>query len=126
MKRIIDKRDYNMRGILYLNEHVNTLKMHTKETIDHWVTKALVFRLLRNMKHDVVSEFEITGMGIGDLFDLTSSVQYEIETRSNPKFIRDRAEQYTRIGVEVIVIPIGKLPKDIKEREKALKEYIWE
>ena len=126
MHRIIDKREYKQRGILYLPEHVNTLKMHTKETIDHWVTKALVFRLLRKMKHEVVTEFEITGMGVGDMFDLTTSVQYEIETKSYPKHIRDRAKQYTRIGVEVIVIPVGKLPKDIKEREKALKDYIWE
>lgn len=69
---------------------------------------------------------EITGMGIGDMFDLTTSVQYEIEQISYPKHIRDRAKQYARIGVEVIVIPVGKLPKDIKEREKALKDYIWE
>ena len=124
-RRIIDKRDYNQRGILYLPEHVNTLKMHTKETIDHWITKALVFRLLRNMKHDVVTEFEITGMGVGDLFDLTSSVQYEIETTSYPKYIRDRAKQYIRIGVDVIVIPIKNLPENNKDREKALKEYIW-
>ena len=80
MNRIKDKREYKQRGILYLPEHVNTLKMHTKETADHWVTKALVFRLLRNMKHDVVTEFEITGMGVGDMFDLTTSTQYEIET----------------------------------------------
>ena len=65
-------------------------------------------------------------MGIGDLFDLTSSVQYEIETRSNPKHIQERAKQYQRIGIDVIVIPIGKLPEDIKEREKALMDYIWE
>ena len=125
-RRIIDKRDYKMRGILYLNEHVNTMKMHWNETIDHWITKALVFRLLRKMKHDVVTEFEITGMGIGDLFDLTSSVQYEIETLSYAKHIQDRAKQYQRIGIDVIVIPIKKLPKDIKEREKALKDYVWE
>ena len=125
-RRIIDKRDYNQRGILYLNEEVNSLKMFANETLDHWITKALVFRLLRKMKHDVVTEFEITGMGVGDIFDLTSSVQYEIETISHPKHIKDRAKQYQRIGIDVIVIPIKKLPEDIKEREKALKEYIWE
>ena len=126
MNRIIDNREYKQRGILYLPEHVNTLKMHTKETIDHWITKALVFRMLRNIKHNVVTEFEITGMGVGDIFDLTASIQYEIETTSYPKYIRDRAKKYIRIGVDVIVIPIGKLPEDIKEREKALKEYVWE
>ena len=126
MNRIKDKREYKQRGIIYLPEHVNTLKMHSNETIDHWITKALVFRLLRNMKHDVVTEFEITGMGIGDVLDLTKSVQYEIETLSYAKHIQDRAKQYQRIGIDVIVIPIKKLPDDVKEREKALKEYLWE
>ncbi|MDO9536848.1 MAG: hypothetical protein Q7J68_00830 [Thermoplasmata archaeon] len=126
MNRIKDKREYKQRGIIYLPEHVNTLKMHSNETLDHWIAKALVFRILRKLKHDIVTEFEITGMGVGDVLDLTTSVQYEIETISYPKYIRDRAEQYTRIGVEVIVIPIRKLPDDIKEREKALMEYVWE
>jgi len=126
MNRIKDRREYKQRGIIYLPEHVNTLKMHSNETLDHWISKALVFRLLRKMKHDVVTEFEITGMGVGDILDLTASVQYEIETNSQPKYIRDRAKQYIRIGVEVIVIPLKNLPNDIQEREKALMEYIWE
>ena len=123
-RKIIDKRDYKQRGIIYLPEHVNTLKMHTTETIEHWIAKALVFRLLRRMNHNVITEFEITGMGVGDIFDLTTSTQYEIETISYPKYIRDRAKQYIRIGVDVIVIPLKKLPDDVKEREKALKEYV--
>lgn len=123
-RKIIDKRGYNRRGILYLNEHVNTLKMHWNETLDHWITKAIVFRLLRKMKHDVVTEFEITGMGVGDVFDLTASRQYEVETKNTPKYIRDRLEQYKRIDVDVIVIPLAKLPNDIKEREKALEDWI--
>ena len=125
-RKIIDKRDYNRRGILYLPEHVNTLKMHVNETLEHWITKALVFRLLRKMKHEVVTEFEITGMGVGDVFDLTASRQYEVETKNTPKYIRDRLEQYKRIDVDVIVIPLAKLPKDIKELEKALEDWIIE
>ena len=123
-RRIIDKRDYKQRGILYLPEHVNTLKMHWNETLDHWITKAIVFRLLRKMKHEVVTEFEITGMGVGDVFDLTASRQYEVETKNTPKYIRDRLEQYKRIDVDVIVIPLKNLPKNMKEREKVLKEYV--
>ena len=88
--------------------------------------KALLFRLLRKMKHDVVTEFEITGMGIGDVFDITTSVQYEVETTSYSKFIERRRRDYERDGVEIIVIPLKKLPIDIKEREKVLKEYVWE
>ena len=125
-RRIKDKRNYSQRGIIYLPEHVNTLKMHSTETLDHWITKSLLFRILRKMKHDVITEFEITGMGIGDLFDLTKSVQYEIETTSYSKFIQRRKEDYSRAGVEVIVIPLAKLPEDVREREKALGEWVWE
>ena len=125
MNRIKDIRNYSQRGLLYLPEHVNTLKMHSTETLDHWITKALLFRLLRKMKHDVVTEFEITGMGIGDVFDLTTSVQYEIEMNSRPGWIKDRAKQYARMDVEVIVIPLARLPEDVKEKEKVLREWVW-
>ncbi|MBI5000770.1 MAG: hypothetical protein HZB92_04490 [Euryarchaeota archaeon] len=77
MKRIIDHRGYRQRGLIYLPQHVNTLKAHPHETLDHWLAKALVFRILREMNHEVVTEFEITGMGVGDIFDLTTSVQYQ-------------------------------------------------
>ena len=126
MRKIIDHRGYKMRGILYLPQQVNTLKMHPNETLAHWTTKALLFRILRKLGHEVITEFEITGMGVGDIFDLTKSVQYEIETVSNPKAIKDRAKQYIRIGIEVIVIPLAKMPEDAREREKTLKEWVWE
>ena len=125
MSRIKDKRNYRQRGMLYLPEHVNTLKMHSTETLDHWITKALLFRILRKMKHDVVTEFEITGMGVGDVFDLSTSVQYEIETTSYSKFIQRRKDDYARDGVEVIVIPLAKMPEDVREREKVLGEWVW-
>jgi hypothetical protein len=100
--------------------------MHSTETLDHWLTKAIIFRLLRKMKHDVVTEFEITGMGIGDIFDLTTSTQYEIETTSYSKFLQRRKEDYARDGVEIIVIPLAKLPVGWKERGRALGEWVIE
>ena len=85
-----------------------------------------MFRILRRMKHDVVTEFEITGQGLGDVFDLTTSVQYEIESNSKPSNLRKKAEMYKRDGVEVIVIPLRGMPVGMKEREKELREYVWE
>jgi hypothetical protein len=126
MKKIIDHRGYKQRGILYMPQDLNRLKTFNTEALDHWIAKALLFRILRKMNHDVVTEFEITGMGVGDIFDLTKSVQYEVETISNPKSLADRAKQYIRMGIEVIVIPLAKLPEDIAEREKALREWVWE
>lgn len=60
------------------------------------------------------------------MFDITTSVQYEVETTSYSNFIERRRRDYERTGVEVIVIPLGKLPVDLKEREKVLMEYVWE
>jgi len=125
-RRIKDKRNYKQRGMIYQIHDVNKLKMHSNETLEHWITKALLFRMLRKMKHDVITEFEITGMGIGDVFDITTSVQYEVETTSYSKFVERRRLDYERTGVEVIVVPLAKLPVDLKEREKVLKEYVWE
>lgn len=78
------------------------------------------------MKHDVVTEFEITGMGIGDIFDLTTATQYEVETTCYSKFLQRRKEDYARDGVEIIVIPLAKLPVGWKERERALGEWVIE
>jgi len=44
----------------------------------------------------------------------------EVETVSYFKFLQRRKEDYFRDGVEVIVIPLAKLPEDVKGREKEL------
>ena len=126
MNRIKDNRNYKQRGMIYQTHDINKLKMHTLESLDHWITKALLFRILRRMKHDVITEFEITGMGVGDVFDLTTGVQYEVERVSYSKFLERRRGDYKRVGVEVIVVPLAGLPEDVKEREKVLGEYIWD
>jgi hypothetical protein len=124
LKKIKDNWILNRRGEVYLDEDINKLKMFTKESLDHWIVKALTFYILRKMKHDVVTEFEITGLGQGDLLDLTTNTQYEIETVNNRNYHKRRVEQYRRVGVDVVVIPTNKLPIDIKVKIKAIKQYI--
>ena len=110
--------------MIYQSQDINKLKMHTLESLDHWITKALLFRILRKLKHDVITEFEITGMGVGDLFDLTTSVQYEVERVSYSKFVERRKGDYERVGVDIVVIPLARLPVGNKEKEKALREWV--
>lgn len=57
--------------------------------------------------------------------DLTTNTQYEIETVNNKIYHKKRVEQYRRTGLDVVVIPVNKLPNEIKQRLKALKQYIW-
>ena len=98
--------------------------MFSKESLDHWIAKALTFYLLRKMRHDVVTEFEITGLGQGDILDLTTNTQYEIETVNNRNFHKRRVEQYKRIGVDVVVIATNKLPRYIKDKIEVIMQNI--
>jgi hypothetical protein len=124
MKKIKDNWILSRRGVVYLDEDINKLKMFTKESLDHWIAKALTFYILRKMRHEVVTEFEITGLGQGDILDLTTNTQYEIETVNNRNFHKKRVEQYRRVGVDVVVIPTNKLPIDPKDKCRALKQFI--
>ncbi|MCK4717145.1 MAG: hypothetical protein KAT70_00640 [Thermoplasmata archaeon] len=124
MQKIKDNWELRRRGVVYLDSDLNRLQMFTKESLDHWTTKALVFHILRKLGHKVVTEFIIPGMGQGDILDLTTSTQYEIETVNNKHYHQKRVAQYQRIGVDVIVIPTSKLPLDLKERYKAIQAYI--
>lgn len=124
MKKIKDNWILCRRGVVYLDEDINKLKMFTKESLDHWITKALTFYILRKMKHYVVTEFEITGLGQGDILDLTTKTQYEIETVNNHNYYKKRIEQYSRTGVDIVVIPTNKLPIYNKGKCKVLKQYI--
>ena len=112
--KIKDNWALRTRGVIYLDSDVNKLQMCAKESLDHWVAKALTFYLLRKMKHEVVTEFEIPGMGQGDILDLITNTQYEIETANNRNYHKKRIEQYKRTDVDVIVIPTNKLPTEIK------------
>jgi hypothetical protein len=121
LKKIKDNWILSKRGVVYQDEDINKLKMFTKESLDHWIAKALAFYILRKMRHEVVTEFEITGLGQGDILDLTTNTQYEIETVNNRNYHKRRVEQYRRVGVDVVVIATNKLTTDIKEKLKMIK-----
>ena len=86
--------------------------------------KAIFFMVLRNLKHDVVSEVQIVGVGVGDLFDITSQVLYEFETTGCKSVQRRVNEIYKQTGIEVIVIDVKDLPDDIFQRYLKLKEFV--
>ena len=124
MEKTRDNYGLSIRGIDYDPKTVNQLRMFTKESLEHWTTKSMVFHILRKMNHTVLSEFTIPGVGQGDILDLTTNVQYEIETVNNRNYHARRVEHYKRAGVDVVVIPTKGLPQDIKQRYKAIQVYI--
>jgi hypothetical protein len=98
--------------------------MFPGETLKHFLAKSILFHKLRELKHDVVTEFEITGCGVGDILDLTSNVQYEVECHPK-RHIRDRKlELYKRTGCEIIIVDCSRLPINLTEASGYLERFI--
>jgi len=127
LNRSIDDEDtirFSRKAILYDRSAVNKLVHDFREKLNHFCAKALMFFILRELKHDVVSEVEIVDVGFGDLYDITTNVFYEFETSGCKSVQRRVNEIYKQTGVEIIVIDVKELPDDIFQRYLKLKEYV--
>ena len=80
--------------------------------------------ILRDLKHDVVTEVEFVDVGIGDLYDISVNVLYEFETTGSKKVQKRVNEIYKQTNIEVIVIDVKELPDDLFQRYLKLKEYV--
>ena len=119
-----DPTEFSRKAILFDESNINKLVHHLKEKLNHFSAKAIMFMILRDLKHDVLSEVEVVGVGVCDLFDRSVNVIYEIETTACKKVQRRVNEIYKQTGVEVIVIDVRDLPDDIYQRYSKLKEYV--
>ena len=127
LNRSIDDEDaieYSRKGILYDKSDVNKLVHDFREKLNHFCAKAILFMILRDLKHDVVTEVEIVDVGIGDLYDISVNVLYEFETTGSKKVQKRVNEIYKQTNIEVIVIDVKDLPDDLFQRYLKLKEYV--
>jgi len=83
-----------------------------------------MYFILRELKHDVITEVEFVNVGFGDLYDITVNVLYEFETTGSRKKQKRVNEIYKQTGIEIIVIDVKNLPDDIFQRYLKLREYI--
>ena len=119
-----DAVDFTRKAILFDESDINKLVHDHKEKLDHYCAKAIMFLILRDMHHDVVSEVEILGVGRSDLYDITTKVIYEFETSGSKRYQRKMNEIYEQTGIEVIVVDVTILPTDIFQRYMLLQEYV--
>jgi hypothetical protein len=127
LNRSIDDENainFSRKAILYDKSDVNKLVHDFREKLNHFCAKAILFMILRDLKHDVVSEVEIVGVGFSDLFDISSNVLYEFETSGGKGYQKKINEIYKQTGVEVIVIDVKDLPDDLFQRYLKLREYV--
>ena len=116
--------DFSRKAILFDRSDLNKLVIAGVEKLNHFISKAIMFYLLSELNHDVVSECQIVGVGRLDLYDISTKTIYEFESSSSINKRRKENEIYKQTGVEVIIINIKELPDDIFQRYLKLKEFV--
>ena len=119
-----DAVEFSHKAILYEESDINKLIRDHKEKLNHFSAKALMFFILRELRHDVTTEVEIVNVGVCDLYDITTGVIYEFESFGSKKTQRRVNEIYKHTGNEIIVIDVKDLPDDIFQRYLKLKEFV--
>ena len=102
---------------------INHLTKFSSEHYRHFVAKAILFYLLRKMKHNVATEYRVPN-GYVDIVDKDTWTFYEIENGKSPKYRNLKKELYQVTGYDVIVVDCSKLPSDIDEARKYLEQFI--
>ena len=119
-----DAIEFGCKAILYEEFDINKLVYDHKEKLSHFCAKALMFFVLRELRHDVATEVEVVNVGVCDLYDISTKVIYEFETTGSKKVQRRVNKIYKHTGNEIIVIDVKELPDDIFQRYLKLKEYV--
>jgi len=115
--------DFSRKAILFNRNDLNKLVIAGTEKLNHFISKAIIFYILSELDHDIVTECSIIGIGRIDLYDKSTQTIYEFESSSSINKRRKDDEIYAQTGVEVIIINIKKLPDDIFQRYLKLREF---
>ena len=111
------------KGFVLNEKNLNCLFPHNKkESLKHWITKALVFKILSNKGRNVGSEVEV-GNGIADVFDADNTIAYEIESN----FSKNKNQEKIHIlstAKDIFFIDLKKIPDDIFSAKKYLEKII--
>ena len=125
-RKIIDYNLLSIKGVTFKRLDINKLIKYPSESWEHFAVKSQIFYILRTIDHDVLTEFEIAGFGIGDILDLSTRItcQYEVETAIRSAKHQKTIQKYARRGLDIIIVYTPKLPNDEYERYKYLKDVI--
>jgi len=107
-----------------LNEkNRNCLFPHNKsESLKHWTTKAIIFKILRERKRNVGTEVEV-GNGIADVFDEDNKIAYEIESEISKRKVREKTRNMSEAN-DIFFINLKKVPDEISAAKKYLERIV--
>jgi len=112
------------RGAVLDAANSNCLFAHSgKESVKHWVVKALLFRALRGLGRTVGTEVETPG-GIVDVLDADWLVAYEVETDIDRAVVERKCRRLWRMH-DVVFVDASKVPDGIAEAERCLQRLVF-
>ncbi len=92
------------------------------ETMKHWLVKAIIFKLLRNMGREVGTEIEVNG-GIVDVLDADNRIAYEVENNFTREKLKSKLTNLSGMR-DVFFIDIVEVPDDMFEAEDYIRRKI--
>jgi hypothetical protein len=111
------------KGFVLNERNKNCLFPHNKkETLKHWITKAIIFQILRNKGRNVGTEVEV-GNGIVDVFDSDNRIAYEIENNFSKSKIQKKIHNLTGTK-DVFFINLNRIPNEINVAKKYLERIV--
>jgi len=123
ISQIKAKEILRKNGIVVNEKNKNCLFTHSKkESLKHFVVKAILFKILREKGRNVGSEIEIEN-GIVDLIDLDNLIAYEIENGISKRRIEEKLKNY-KVVKDVFFINCKKVPNDLEKAENYLRKIV--
>jgi hypothetical protein len=123
ISQIKAKEILRKNGIVVNEKNKNCLFTHNKkESLKHFVVKAILFKILREKGRNVGSEIEIEN-GIVDLIDLDNLIAYEIENGISKRRIEEKLKNY-KVVKDVFFINCKKVPNDLEKAENYLRKIV--
>jgi hypothetical protein len=116
--------DFSRKAILYDRNDMNKLAIAGTEKLNHFISKAIMYYILSELNHNIVTECNIIGVGRLDLYDVTTRVIYEFETSGGKYWQNKINDIYKQTGVEIIVVDVKELPDDIFQRYLKMREFV--
>lgn len=107
------------KGFVLNKKNENCLFLHNKkESMKHFIVKAIIFKILRERGRKVGTEIEFNN-GIVDLIDVDNLIIYEIE--NNVSKAKEKVKRLKNMR-DIFVIDLKKVPDSLKEAERYLRQ----
>ena len=107
-------------GFVLPDHNKNCLFQNTgNESVKHFLTKALIFKILRERGRTIGTEVELDG-GVVDVLDVDNKIAYEIETNLDKRKIFEKLRNYPKIH-DIFFIDTREVPNNFTEAENYLR-----